>query len=597
MRGIAHLARAACAAAVASVALVAATDAFATTITNVPYAPPDPPGSNGHLLDLFIPDGAGSRLPVLIWSAGSAWTADNGKGGAPVAPFNAAGYAVVGMSIRSSSQVKFPGQAYDIKAAIRFLRQHAAEYGLDPKRFAIMGNSSGGWTAAFAGTTGGVAELAGTLGSADPGRYSDRVQAAVPLYPPTDFLKMNAACVAGAYGASLSPTDVLGDTPPCVDIFDHDSATSPESSLIGCPIQTCPEKTQAANPIRYVSPDDPPFLIMHGTQDSLVPYNQGKLLYNALRDNCNDAQLFALYGHNHENVYLDNPALAPVRAFFSTHECFETVRGPVDIPPPPDATYATILQFLARSNALGTTPSPRPAASFTASPATVTPNQTVTFDASASTDEIGSIIEYSWDLDGNGTFETTTTGPATTYRYSQTGTVTVRLQVTDDYGDTSDVVSRTVTVEAPNLAPDPDFEASPFSSYFTDGPGAFSWASDQSHSATHSLKIVSAVNSLSRWLSQTNAISVTPGSQYSACVYLKTMNVANPAYLSVNFWTSSSVYIPATVDSATKVGGTSDWTQVCVTTTAPAGAAYLRVEFRLPDTGTLWADDVSVTGP
>jgi uncharacterized repeat protein (TIGR01451 family) len=441
---------AACLAIAAVVALVGAPGATATTYTNVPYAPPDPPTSKGHLLDLFIPDGAGSRLPVLIWTQGSAWTADSGKSGAPSAAFNAAGYAVVGVSIRSSSQVKFPGQSYDLKAAVRFLRQHAAEYGLDPKRFAIMGNSSGGWAAAFTGTTGGVAELAGNLGSADPHRYSDRVQAAVPLYPPTDFLKMNAACLVGAGGPSLSPTDVLGDTPPCADAFDHDSATSPESSLIGCAIQTCPAKVQLANPIRYISPDDPPFFIMHGTQDSLVPYNQGKLLYNALRDNCKDAQMLALYGHNHENVYLDNPLLAPVRAHFATHECFETVRGPVDIPPPPDASYATILQFLARS--LGTAPSRRPEASFTASPATVQAGQTVTFDASASTDDIGSIIEYAWDLDGDGTFETTTTSPTTTYSYSQPGAATVSLKVTDDYGDTSDVVSRVVTVEAVKLS-------------------------------------------------------------------------------------------------------------------------------------------------
>ena len=73
--------------------------------------------------------------------------------------------------------------------------------------------------------------------------------------------------------------------------------------------------------------------------------------------------------------------------------------------------------------------------------------------------------------------------------------------------------------------------------------------------------------------------------------------MANPAYLSVNFWNASNAYIPATVDSATKIGGTTDWTQVCLTTTSPAGAAHLRVEFRLPGAGTLWTDDVSVTTP
>jgi hypothetical protein len=85
-----RVACAAFAAVAATVALVATTVASATTsYTNIPYAPADPPTSNGHLLDVFLPDGVGpgSRVPVLIWTAGSAWTADNGKGGAPSAAF------------------------------------------------------------------------------------------------------------------------------------------------------------------------------------------------------------------------------------------------------------------------------------------------------------------------------------------------------------------------------------------------------------------------------------------------------------------------------------------------------------------------------
>jgi hypothetical protein len=149
----------------------------------------------------------------------------------------------------------------------------------------------------------------------------------------------------------------------------------------------------------------------------------------------------------------------------------------------------------------------------------------------------------------------------------------------------------------PNLAPDPDFEASPFASYSTNGSGTFSWATDQSHSATHSLKIVSTNATLNRWLSAISAIPATAGAQYTACVFLKTLNASGPAYLAVNFWNASNTYIPATLNSATSVGGTTDWTQVCLTTTAPTGSTHLRVEFRLPSVGTLWADDVSVTTP
>lgn len=130
------------------------------------YAPADPAGSNGHKLDLYIPTGASGPLPVVIWTGGSAWMADTGKRTAPglAAQLNPAGYAVAGVSIRSTSQVQFPGQLHDIKAAIRFLRANAQKYNLDAEHIGIMGDSSGGWTAAMAAVTGDVPELEGSVG-------------------------------------------------------------------------------------------------------------------------------------------------------------------------------------------------------------------------------------------------------------------------------------------------------------------------------------------------------------------------------------------------------------------------------------------------
>ena len=115
----------------------------APTFANIDYAPPVPATSNGHRLDLYIPAGAAKPLPVVIWTAGSAWMADNGKNGAQglAAQLSPAGYAVAGVSIRSSAQVKFPGQLHDIKAAIRWLRVNAAQYNLDANHIAIVGES------------------------------------------------------------------------------------------------------------------------------------------------------------------------------------------------------------------------------------------------------------------------------------------------------------------------------------------------------------------------------------------------------------------------------------------------------------------------
>src|SRR5204863_3150606 len=140
--------------------------------------------------DLYVPAGATHPLPVVIWTGGSAWMADTGKRTAPglAIQLNPAGYAVAGVSIRSSSQVTFPGQLHDIKAAIRWLRANAAKYNLDPNHVGIAGESSGGWLASMAAVTGDVPELEGNLGTTG---VSSAVQAAIAYYPPTDFQQMD----------------------------------------------------------------------------------------------------------------------------------------------------------------------------------------------------------------------------------------------------------------------------------------------------------------------------------------------------------------------------------------------------------------------
>ena len=114
--------------------------------TDIAYTEPVPETTRGNLLDIYLPKRrAHKRLPLFIYTEGSAWFADTGKnsGAAWAERLNPLGYAVAGVSVRSSSQTRFPGQLHDIKAAIRYLRANADTYGLDPDRFAIGGFSSG----------------------------------------------------------------------------------------------------------------------------------------------------------------------------------------------------------------------------------------------------------------------------------------------------------------------------------------------------------------------------------------------------------------------------------------------------------------------
>ncbi|WP_186356083.1 cellulose binding domain-containing protein [Streptomonospora sp. PA3] len=306
----------------------------AETITNVAYAPAQPADSRGHLLDLYLPEGGQDR-PLVIWSSGSAWMSDDGKSGADAIAdaLNPKGYAVAGVSVRSSSQAQFPAQVHDIKAAIRFLRANADQYRLDPDRFAVMGTSSGGWVASMAGTTGGVAELEGDLGTTG---VSSSVQASVPFFGPSDFLQLNA------------------QSPPSGGI-DHDAPDAPASRLMGCAIQTCPDKVAKANPITYVDGGDPPMLLLHGQSDNIVPHGQSTILYNAVRDACGDARFISVPDAGHSRTDVMSSAHFGTQTVRTAADCQETVTTGT-----PDPTWDTIDAFLRRALDLGGTPDPDP---------------------------------------------------------------------------------------------------------------------------------------------------------------------------------------------------------------------------------------------
>jgi len=305
----------------------------APTVRDITYATTDSASRAGHLLDLYLPSGATRPTPVVIFSSGSAWLANNGRAGAPVyaEQLNKLGYAVAGVAIRTSGQTKFPGQVYDIKAAIRWLRANAGKYNLDPNHIGIAGESSGGWLASMAAVTGDVPELEGNLGTTG---VSSAVQAAVAYYPPTDFLQMDRW--------ALRPCDPKAGLRP-LGAFCHDGAGSPESMLIGCAIQSCAEKTQRANPANYISKADPPILIIHGASDALVPHAQGELFYQALNKACHDAVFISLpvAGHAVWESMMRDPSLVVAATRRSTSSTGCTFENPKPYTP----TWATIVEF------------------------------------------------------------------------------------------------------------------------------------------------------------------------------------------------------------------------------------------------------------
>jgi acetyl esterase/lipase len=248
---------------------------------NIPYV------ENGHrnqVLDLFLPEQPSEKpRPLMIWIHGGAWMFGD-QANPPVLYLVSQGFAVASIQYRFSSDAIWPAQAHDCKAAIRFLRANAAKYNFDRDHFGVGGDSSGGHLAAFVGTSGDVKEMEGNLGDT---RVSSRVQAIVDWFGPTDFTLMTQQ----SGSPSMNP---------------HDAPDSPESRLLGGPVQEKRDLAKSANPLTYVDQTDPPFLIMHGDNDQLVPLGQSVILAKALIDAGVEVTMRTIHGAGHEGPEFRN---------------------------------------------------------------------------------------------------------------------------------------------------------------------------------------------------------------------------------------------------------------------------------------------------
>jgi len=251
--------------------------------------------SDGHerqKLDLYLPK-SDMKLPLIIRVHGGAWLAGSKEQTGPL-DYLDDGYAVASINYRLSRHAIFPAQIQDCKAAVRYLRANARKYNLDPNHFGVWGASAGGHLVAMLGTASDVKEF-------DVGEHltiSSRVQAVVDYFGPTDFLQMDE---------HRHPDGQVHNTPD-----------SPESQLIGGPIQENKEKVAKANPITYVTKDDAPFLIIHGDVDPLVPHHQSEILEAALKKAGVPVSFYTVKGAGHGGFKDPNvPKLT--KKFFDKH--------------------------------------------------------------------------------------------------------------------------------------------------------------------------------------------------------------------------------------------------------------------------------------
>ncbi len=228
------------------------------------------PGSVSLKMDIYYPNGLTGTAPAVIWVHGGGWELGGRQLTADAPGFNdllAQGFIIASIDYRLAPNYQFPAQIEDVKCSIRFLRAKASRYHVDSAHIGIWGASAGGHLAALAG-------LAGPSAGFEGKGYNDQssaVQAVVDMFGPADleapgYVTNNPDIAKKVFGALPGqPTDVF----------------------------------KRASPTSYVAKDAPPFFILQGDSDRIVPATQSQELYDRLHAAGADVALLMVQNADH----------------------------------------------------------------------------------------------------------------------------------------------------------------------------------------------------------------------------------------------------------------------------------------------------------
>jgi acetyl esterase/lipase len=246
-------------------------------------------------MDVFTPKNDPKAIGVVIVVSGGFFSSRESIFPAFIRPLTDRGYTVFAVLHGSQPRYTIPEIVQDINRAVRFIRYHAKDYGIDPDRIGITGASAGGHLSLMLGTAGDK----GDPNAKDPvDRVSSRVQAVACFFPPTDFLNYGKAGEAKIHA--------IDHAPPYRAAFDYRELDK-ESRLwvsITDP-KRLEEIARQISPVWHVSPDDPPTLIIHGDQDRLVPLQQSELIIEKLKKAGVKTNLVVKKGAGHGWLGLD----------------------------------------------------------------------------------------------------------------------------------------------------------------------------------------------------------------------------------------------------------------------------------------------------
>jgi acetyl esterase/lipase len=229
------------------------------------------PGGRALHLDLYLPKNGSGPFPAVVYIHGGGWV--NGKKTAfqrQAAYMATKGYAGACIEYRLSGEAIYPAALNDSKAAVRWLRANAAKYHIDPEKIGAAGGSAGGHLVALLGTTGDVPAFEGDAGN--PG-VSSRVRAVAAFNPAVDLVSFG----------KMEP----GNSDNSVYKF------------LGCTYAANPKLWAQATPVTHAGKNSAPFLFLHGTADTTVPYKQSVEMMEKLKAAGVHAEIFPAEGAKH----------------------------------------------------------------------------------------------------------------------------------------------------------------------------------------------------------------------------------------------------------------------------------------------------------
>lgn len=263
------------------------------------------PGGSDLKLDLYLPPGRPGLCPIVLYLHGGAFMVGDRTVFAQerLEPVARAGIAIASAQYRFSDAASYPAQVHDVKAAVRWLRAHAGEYGYDAEHIGAWGASAGGYLALLLGVTSGSADHEGTLG--EHLDQSSSVEAVTAWFAVTDVRLADAQRLPG--DRELPP--FITGPPPQPSVL---------ARLLGVEtVSAHPELAVAASPVTYAAATRASFLLMHGDRDGLMSEEQSHVMHQALIGAGADSTLMLIAGANHEDPAFHGPAcLGAVTGFF-----------------------------------------------------------------------------------------------------------------------------------------------------------------------------------------------------------------------------------------------------------------------------------------